>query len=118
MPLLASLALIVSDTASPSLLVWSSGVVMVIGLLMVQLKVCSARVGAVVGHDGDAVRAIGRRARGHRAGDGARARVDLQPRRQTQRRVDERAAAAVAGADGQRNGVAFVVGLVGGSGDA
>ena len=42
-----------------------------------------------------------------------RAGVDLQPRRQTLGRVDQGAAAAVAGAERQRNRIAFVVGLVG-----
>ena len=38
MPLLLSLALIVSDTVSPSLLVWSAGVTMLTGLLTFQVK--------------------------------------------------------------------------------
>jgi len=35
---LGPLALTVSDTASPSLLVWSAGAMMLIGLLTVQVK--------------------------------------------------------------------------------
>ena len=96
-------ARIASDTEAPALLVWSSGGVIVTGVLTFQVKEVSAAVRAVIGGNGDVIGTVGRVAGCHGTADGPARGADHQTRRQALRGVVERAAAdAVAGANRQR----------------